>query len=410
MAISAIADKATTFDYTMLAVKDMRVQTIEDPKTHKRKVSAVLVNDEPLAVSDRFWTSLYARYGFNSAFFKYFDHAEVFTRISEVEKNDRMRLCIERTKDDRGVLTNKLMGVSNPKKPIVVFDELMDLLERYHGSEVTYHDGIVESTHTPRVGGGAFKVGADELVNRFLMATPIDGYGAPNLYLSMLRQVCSNGMVGYAKSFRSGLALGKAEDDVTPALTRALDGFNNDEGYAALRSRFENAAKSWCSVNEAMTLYKLLTKAYAQRAVNDNFDGTGAVNVRGYLGAPTAGGGVENAAESGVGSQLLVAFHRMTGDISQLYGLANLDALSVKRQKTLPTKCTVYDAINFATEVATHYGTASGSRSLQAWVGQLISEEFDLENTKQHFDSFADFHIKARLEGGLTGSQPVVCN
>ena len=44
---------------------------------------------------------------------------------------------------------------------------------------------------------------------------------------------------------------------------RALDGFRSDEGYAALRQRFEAAAKSWASVYEAQSLYRLLVRMLA---------------------------------------------------------------------------------------------------------------------------------------------------
>lgn len=396
---TAIADKNVSFNYTFLPVSDMQVTTEEDPKTGKKKVKKVLVQDEPLEPTDRFWTSLYARYGFNSAFFKYFDHSEVFERISKVEKNDRMRLCIERDEKNEGTL----LGVSNPTKPIVVYDELMELLGRYHGHEVTYHNGIVESTHTPRSGANQFMVGGDEFANRFLMATPIDGYGGPNIYLSLLRLICQNGVVGYTKSFRAGLALGKGDDDVGPTLTRALDGFNNDEGYAALRQRLESATTSWASVYETTNLYKLLTRLHGTNMIDDMGGVTpeGARNIRNLMHSPTDGKveGIE-----GVGSMLLLAFHRMTGDTSKLYGLANLDALSMKRQRTLPVKCTVYDAINFATEVASHYATPAGARQLQGWIGGLITEEYDMEGTKDKFGDFADFHIDARTQAGLTGS------
>jgi hypothetical protein len=96
----------------------------------------------------------------------------------------------------------------------------------------------------------------------------------------------------------------------------------------------------------------------------------------------------------------------MTGDVSQLYGLANPDSLSAKRQKTLPVRCTVYDAMNFATEVATHYAKPEGARQLNAWVGGLISEEYDMENTKDSFTEFADFHLRSTLAAPeLTGSR-----
>lgn len=394
---TATADRDVSFDYTFMPVGDMRVETEEDPKTGRKTVKEVFVQDEPLKPTERFWTSLYARYGFNSAFFKYFDHAEVFGRISEKEKDDRMRLCIERDSTGKGTL----LGVSNPTKPIVVYDELMDTLGRYQGAGVTYHNGIVESTHTPRAGVNQFQVGGDDFVNRFLLATPVDGYGAPNIYLSLLRMVCSNGVIGYAKAFRASLALGKGDDDVGPSLTRALDGFNNDEGYAALRQRVEAASTSWASVYEATSLYKLLTKAHAGKNVNDN-DGVipaGAKSIGGYIRKASEGyiGG-----ESGIGSPLIAAYHQMTGDTSRLYGLANLDALTVKRQRTLPVKCTVYDLMNFATEVSSHYSTPSGARMMQAWLGGLMTDEYDMEGTKDKFGEFADFHIDARSAAGLS--------
>jgi hypothetical protein len=81
----AVAADSVSFDYTFLPVSDLRVQTKEDPKTGKKVVDKVLVQDEPLKPTSRFWVSLFSRYGFNQAFFKYFDHSEVFDRISAVE-------------------------------------------------------------------------------------------------------------------------------------------------------------------------------------------------------------------------------------------------------------------------------------------------------------------------------------
>jgi len=372
------------FDYKYLPISDLQVETTEDQKTGKQKVKSVLVHDEPLQATDRFWISLFARYGFNRAFFRYFDHAEVFERISAKESQDRMRVCIER--DDK--TGNKLLGVSNPTKPIVPHNELIDLLNRYEGDSISYSNGIVESTHKPRVGNN-FDVAGDMFSHRFVMSTPIDGYGQPNLYLSLLRLICTNGMIGYSRAFRSTLALGKGNDDVTHNITRALDGFNNDEGFAVMRQRMEAATQSWASVYETTSLYKLLTKLHHGRQLNVDDPTLRATPVaHGYL---TSDGG------DPTGSPIIKSFHGMTGDTSRLYGLANLDSLSMKRQRTLPVRCTVYDALNFATEVATHYAKPEGSRQLNAWVGGLISNEFDMEGTKDKFGDFADFHITQKI-------------
>jgi len=386
------------FEYTYASVGDLAVQTSTDAKSGKRVASQVLVNDEPIKPTERFWTSLYARYGFNKSFFKYFRHDEVFQRISEVESKDRMRLCIERDAD-KG--ENRLLAVSNPAKPIVRHKDLIETLERYDSSDVRYCDGVVESSHVPRTGANSFDVSGDAFTNRFVMSTPIDGYGLPNIYLSLLRQVCSNGMVGYARTFRSTLALGRGDDDVVYSIVRALEGFGNDEGYAALRQRFEAATQSWASVYEANSLYKHLVKLLSRRQVG--WDGAATIGnsgIRDLLNEPSRQQPLSVQDEPvEIGSPVIAAFHRMTGDASRIYGLANVDALSVKRQRSLPVNCTVYDLLNFVSEVATHHANEHGSRASQAWLGTLISGEYDLESSMDSFCDFQDFFLERKLNG-----------
>ena len=401
--VDVMADDNIGFDYTFVPISDLEVQTVEDQKTGKRKVSHVVVQGEAIKPTDRFWTSLFARYGFNNAFFKYFDHQEVFNRISERESSDRMRICIE-----RGDKESRLLAVSNPNKPLVGFDDLRDLLGRYGGQRVTYADGLIESIHQPRNGGGKIDIGGDLFEHNFVLSCPIDGYGAPNVYLGMLREICTNGLVAYSKTFRSQLALGKASDDVAPSLVRVLEGFGNDEGYAALRQRIESSQKSWASVYEATMLSKLLIKLHTSRSIDD-LDGKGIP--KGTSIAKWYGKGRDDFApisdreEDAIRqAPIFRAFDAMAGNPTQLYGIANIDALSTKRQRTLPVQCTVYDLINFTTEVATHYAQPAAARKLQGWVGEAIINEYDMENTRDRFTEFKDFHISAKLDSGLTGS------
>jgi hypothetical protein len=362
------------FEYRLAKVNELAVATEEDTKNGRPNVTTVTLKDEPLAPSERFWTSLYARYGFSGSFFKYFTHAEVFGRISSRE-TDSLRVCIERDTDTG---KGRLLAVSSPGKPIVRHDDLLETLGRYRAEKVTCVDGVIESTHTPRAGSSPFQICGDAFSNRFVMAVPIDGYGQPNIYLSLLRHICSNGAVGYAKAFRSSLALGRGEDDVNYTIVRALDGFGNDEGFAALRQRFEAAGKSWASVAEAQNLYRQLVKLIYHREVGS--DGAALVEGR-------------------VTSTLIESFHTMTGDISKLYGIANPDALSVKRQRTLPVSCKVYDLLNMASEVATHHATDHGARACQAWLGTIVSGEYDLENSCDTFDDFQDYFVERKLDG-----------
>lgn len=385
------------FDYPFATIGSLTVQTSTDSETGKPVVSNVIVNDEPIEPTDRFWLSLHARYGFNNSVFKYFSHEEVFQRISEIEPRDRVRLCVER---DLEKGESHLLALSNPAKPVVRHDSLMETLERYDGGDIAYCDGIVESTHTPRIGSNEFEIGDDTFWNRFVMSAPIDGYGQPSIYLSLLRQVCTNGMIAYAPTFRSTLALGRGEDNVTFSIVRALDGFGNDEGYAALRQRFEAAAKSWASVYEAQSLYRLLVKLLTHKNIRTSRAAPATTRISGLLAddrSPARLHSSEKCAEAG--SPIITAFHQMTGDVSQIYGLANVDALSVKRQRTLPVKARVYDLLNFASEVATHHADEQGARASQGWLGTLVSGEYDLEGSQDAFGDFQDFFIDRKLDG-----------
>jgi len=355
--------KGVQFDYQFLPISDLVVETSED-KNGRQVVDGLIVNDERLLPSQRFWTSLFARYGFNKAFFKYFNHEETFRRISEVETSDRMRLCVERRDTDNGVVST-LMAVSSPTNPVVVFDDLVDELDKYNGQSISYANGEVYSTHAPRVGAGNFTVAGDTFSNRFVMATPIDGYGKPNFYLSLLRQICENGIIGYAKAFKSALNLGKASDDVLPTITRALDGFGDDEGFASLRQRMESATRSWASVAETQTLYDLIIKLHGTSGLpNQDSMLTNGNQLHGYMLEKAKTSKLLGDAE--IACPMLTAYHTMTGDVNETYGIANIDALSLKRQRTLPTKCTMYDLVNFATEAATHYAAPQAARHLQS--------------------------------------------
>ena len=43
------------FDYVYMPINELRVETTEDPKTGKKVVDSVLVKDEPIEPTERFW-------------------------------------------------------------------------------------------------------------------------------------------------------------------------------------------------------------------------------------------------------------------------------------------------------------------------------------------------------------------
>ena len=344
----------STFEYGFAKVRDLRAHTRPAIKSGLPQVTGIELNGQMHKPTSRFWSSFFRRFQLTENIFRYFSHAEVFDRIAQQARNQAFRYCVERNDLGEG----RLLAATRPDRPLIVYQEICDLAERYDAQEIEYEDGVVTSRHIPRSGDYPIQIGSDEFRQRFVLDTPIDGYGVPRIHLSMLRTVCTNGMIGYAAAFRSELSQGK---DVAYGITRALDSFDNFDGYAALRQRFDSAQRSWASIRETQELYRLLLKTELRRGLMQE--------------------------------SILGRFYSVTGRIQELYGLANLEALSVKRQRVLPAKCRVYDLMNFASEVGTHHATARGNRLLQSFLGTLVSDEYDLEGTGDKVPEFNDFFI-----------------
>lgn len=337
-------------------VRDFEIRYERDDNANVR-FTALSFQGEDLTPTRRFWRSFFQRFRIAENVFRYFEPTEVFARISQRAANHRVRFCIERTPDK----PPKLLSVTTPGRPMIQLDEVQDLVAEYDGTNVEYSNGVIISTHMPRSGAGQFAIGGDRFEHRFLMETPVDGFGHPRIHLSFLRMVCTNGMVGYSRAFRSDISLGQ---DIRHCIARALESYDNGEGYAALRQRFESAQTSWASIRECLQLYQAISRV----KLKDDCKPHG----------------------------LLDDFRQMTGNLHMLYGLANLNAISSKRQRILPARCRIYDLLNFASEVGTHYATVDGNKSMQAFVGGLISDEYDMEGTAESTTEFSDFFMKPK--------------
>ncbi|NNE01236.1 MAG: DUF932 domain-containing protein [Pirellulaceae bacterium] len=355
-----MSDKNTSkpnFTYGHATVSDLRVREVQRTQSGRVILKNLEIDGQSVIATRRFWRSFFTRFGIAENVFRYFAPSEVFQRISQMNADDAFRFCIS-NQQVAGKSTNRLLAVTSTKRPVIRYDEVADLVSRYGGTDVTYRDGLVTSIHAPRGGTREFKIGGDQFRDRFCLETPVDGYGHPKLFLSMLRMVCSNGMVGYTKAFRSDIPVGKHMDH---CIARALESFDNGDGYAALRQRFESSQTSWASVHECLTLGAVLERLQRERQ------------------ATTKG--------------LLSRFRSIAGNMSELYGLANLEALSDKRKRILPSKARVYDLINFASEVATHHTLPEGANRMQAYIGSLIADEFDLEGTANDAPEFDAFFL-----------------
>lgn len=356
---SKSANTSRTFTYGLATVADLRVNRVERTENGRVTLRDLEIDGQPVRATRRFWRSFFSRFGIAENVFRYFSPSEVFNRIGELNKDDSFRFCVGHDENQDGSRKSHLLAVTNPKRPVIRFDEIVDLLKRFGGTDVRYHEGLVTSTHAPRGGSREFAIGGDQFRDRFCMETPIDGYGHPRLFLSLMRLVCSNGVVGYTRAFRSDVPVGKHMDHT---ISRALVSFDNGDGYAALRQRFESSQTSWASVHECIQFGAILDKLHRENHLA----------TRGLLGR----------------------FRGVAGNLSELYGLANIEALSDKRQRILPSKARVYDLINFASEVASHHASTDGANRIQGFIGNLVADEFDLEGTANDAPEFDAFFLQ----------------
>lgn len=311
-------------------------------------VPAGLGKTKKLQVTPRFLRSLAARFHVGEAFFKYFTPEEVFDRLQKVHPRVRVRLTVDK---------DKALAMSNPAKGIVHPEDLARLLRDQEGrvTNVEYHLGVVTSTH--EMDDAPWSVGGDAFKQTFTLETPVDGLGLPSVYLSLIRQICTNGMIGYAPAFRTTIAIGKDDGDnpILP-LSRAMECFSNDEGFDALRQRLETSLNSEASVFEVRMLAK---------AIHADLHGRRTDIIR--------------------SGDIFTALTDLTGDVALKYAVASEEAICRKKQSQLSMDCTVYDLLNFATEIISHHGDllSDGATKTMAWVGQTLADAggYDLENS-----------------------------
>lgn len=313
--------------------------------------AVVDVEGQRCATSSRFWKSIFRTYRFGASTFRYYHPQEVFSRVCEVSRDDALRVMIEHRRKGPPVA----LAVSRPRHALVSIEEIRELSQTYGATSSFYRNGVMSCTFTPKSGEQAQAIGGDHFANRFVLDVPIDGFGAAQIHVAILRLICANGAIGYNRAFASEIPSSKMPYHT---LTRAIECFDHADGYAVLRERFLAAQSSWASVREAHTLYRQLVKT-----------------------SLTAGAGVSGVLED---------LDRLTGRVREYYGVTNLDTLPVRRQRLLPVQCRVYDLLNFASEVATHRVRPGSARPIQAWIGGVVADEFDLEGTAETVTEFAD--------------------
>ncbi len=379
------------------------------------RVEEVEVNGLKAMPTERFWTSLcvnYSTHGLSTKLFRapkgssaLFTHAEIFQRIHDrlgADGKDRLGFAIEELEDGR----RSLLAVRNPKAALIQYEPALALVSEYavagvgHLPELDYHRGVIQSTHVPpnmddvTVGGDAFKL-------QYVTETPIDGYGKPLNYLMMVRRVCSNGAIGYARAFKQEVPIGKADDNPITALERCLQSYNNEEGYSSLTNRFRAATGSWASIEESYKTWQIIKQVQKSGVLHAPAGATQIAKLSAkraadrQLGHSTpALSGMEDSVPATEGEfhiDISRAFLELTGDYCTMYELTSTEAITARRRSIMPVKCTVYDLINFVTEIATHYADGREALKLHAHIGSMLSNEYDLENSCTQWPHFQDW-------------------
>lgn len=396
-AIAPRGSEVTTFpefEYIHCCAKDIECEGSYNVQG-RFKVTKITVKGREAKPSQRFWDSLCSRFGFGPSIYNYFTPEEVFKRVTEKLRDsqqsgkDEIMVTIQLTDPmhqypEGEKFTPTLLACSSPTKNSLDDATFKNILIHTPSARVEYTDGIFLTRHELKHDLG-FDIGKDRFEAGITLETPIDGYGSPSIYLTLVRQVCSNGAVAMSPVFKSGITIGK-KDAAESIVSRALQSFNNEDGLFAMRDRLKASQTSQASVAEAYKLAKIIGK------FNDSdFNSEFLTNTEGYDATQSK----ENEVRHTARNSILQLLSERTGDIRSIYGIASINTLSEKRMRALPTKCSVYDLINLSTELATHALAPDAGRKLHSFYGDMIATEYDLEASGKEFTTFDDFVTSA---------------
>jgi len=294
--------------------------------------------------SDKFWSSWSSMFKIDTNIFKTFSHKEVFGRV-----DGRVRVIM---------VDNLAVGCADPSKTIVEpghIDSLMDLGPIYS----IYGGGIYNMVFPVRFDTKLY-VGSDALKPRFSVDIYIDSGRLPTIHLAAAK-FDDTIIVARNRDFKANINLGKSQDKALDILKRNIVSFNDESGYKELAEKLTTGFASWASYYESSSLYKILGSALADLSHSDR-------------------------------SKYLNMLTELCGDPLEWYGISTGSDISDKKSKKIPVKSNVYDLINFAGYVSTKIiASRSGKMEIENWIGKVLMDEFDLENSVKAFPRYEDF-------------------
>lgn len=349
--------------------RDIQLQLDPD---HPSKLSNASLSIAGLSyiMSDRFEGSLLHLLGTNREIFDLFELPEVTQRAIARGQIGPQRLTIE----NRGGEERHALGMVSAALPLIGQDEIMEILTRTGAKHIAYAEGLIEGFYdVPR--DGELEILGDRYVRGFRVAHPLDGYGLTEGMVTLWRQACQNGMIADYGAFAQTIPFDKSESGGV-TLERYIRSFAGLDAFAAFQMRLEAARRSPASVAEVAQLHRVV-----------------------FLGEEPSGApwpqsrdvvSTRVAADAAVSSR----FDQMAGTVTELYGVAAYHDIPKKRQRLSPMRATVNDLMNFATEFSTHHASTGMARRLDAWLGRLITQEYDLEGTLKAGEQPRDLFLR----------------
>lgn len=335
----------------IINVRDIKVASVEKISGQKNaNVTLVGPNGETIYTHNRFWKSFNRMYGVNDQLYRLFDRHEVFERVAEVH-GGQMRLT---TEQDLGTGRVIAMSATDTQKTVLDSDRVLDVLFSKGAVNVAYQHGVITGFLNPTEDEESrdLTIGPDTFRQRHYIEIPVDGFGLPEVTLSLLRLVCMNGMVAMDRFFTSGIKIGENSADGIYVLDRYLRSFANEKGFDILLRRMEAAQNSVASLYEVENMKNTLVKA-----------------------------GVEHKFQKPLDQE--------QSKILRRYGIATVEHMTDKARRLIATDLTVYDLFNIATEISSHHLDCQTKKDMVlSSVGRMMVNEYDREGLEGKKDQY----------------------
>lgn len=321
-----------TIESNIVSLRDIEIERFTDEKG--RGFFATSVSGQRFESSQRFMDSTFSLIGQGRSVLNLFKMEEVVERFLNSKPDTNVRVT---------TVGDKLLAVSRPNSPIVTVDNVLKAAGS-RMNRISYHDGVLLMETDPNM-KEVTSVLNDRLINKSYFEIPVDGYGNPKHFVGFLRQVCKNGMIGYAKAFGTSLNFGKDENPnkFNSVLGRFIQNVADAEAQTSLLERIKTASVTPASLNEVLSLARIADR---------------------YNAIPIVESVMNRAMED--------------TEIDLSYAEAK-EMRSVVSGR-VATRISVYDLWNMASEAATHYNLPQALAS----IGTQASGTFDLENAATH--------------------------